>query len=149
MIDRGDYWQCAALDPQGAPTPGAARPASTASWPPTSQPSPGSPTGSTPCARGTTSSSSTSTWTGCAAGTAPGLLCIGDAAHAMSPVFGIGVNLAVQDAVAAARHLVEPLSRGTVGLRDVRGGAAPPPAHHGRHPGAATGGPRPLHRPGC
>ncbi|OYP19783.1 MULTISPECIES: FAD-dependent oxidoreductase [Streptomyces] len=51
----------------------------------------------------------------------PGLLCIGDAAHAMSPVFGIGVNLAVQDAVAAARHLVEPLSRGTVGLRDVRG----------------------------
>ncbi|MGV9759018.1 FAD-dependent oxidoreductase [Streptomyces tricolor] len=51
----------------------------------------------------------------------PGLLCIGDAAHAMSPVFGIGVNLAVQDAVAAARHLVEPLRRGTVGLRDVRG----------------------------
>ncbi|MFH9983731.1 FAD-dependent oxidoreductase [Streptomyces sp. NPDC017179] len=50
----------------------------------------------------------------------PGLLCIGDAAHAMSPVFGIGINLAVQDAVAAARHLVEPLRRGTVGLRDVR-----------------------------
>nr|WP_313878796.1 FAD-dependent oxidoreductase [Streptomyces sp. FIT100] len=40
----------------------------------------------------------------------PGLLCIGDAAHAMSPVFGIGINLAVQDAVAAARHLVGPLS---------------------------------------
>ncbi|WP_079000802.1 FAD-dependent oxidoreductase [Streptomyces sp. AS58] len=39
----------------------------------------------------------------------PGLLCIGDAAHAMSPVFGIGINLAVQDAVAAARHLVGPL----------------------------------------
>ncbi|MFF8431321.1 FAD-dependent oxidoreductase [Streptomyces sp. NPDC016566] len=51
----------------------------------------------------------------------PGLLCIGDAAHAMSPVFGIGINLAVQDAVAAARHLVEPLRNGTVGLRDVRG----------------------------
>ncbi|WP_055489083.1 FAD-dependent oxidoreductase [Streptomyces sp. TP-A0356] len=51
----------------------------------------------------------------------PGLLCIGDAAHAMSPVFGIGINLAVQDAVAAARHLVEPLRRGAVGLRDVRG----------------------------
>ncbi|MFJ6562211.1 FAD-dependent oxidoreductase [Streptomyces sp. NPDC091412] len=50
----------------------------------------------------------------------PGLLCIGDAAHAMSPVFGIGINLAVEDAVAAARHLVEPLRRGTVGLRDVR-----------------------------
>ncbi|MFI0714532.1 FAD-dependent oxidoreductase [Streptomyces inhibens] len=51
----------------------------------------------------------------------PGLLCIGDAAHAMSPVFGIGINLAVEDAVAAARYLVEPLLRGAVGLRDVRG----------------------------
>ena len=35
----------------------------------------------------------------------PGLLCIGDAAHAMSPVGGIGINLAIQDAVAAARIL--------------------------------------------
>ncbi|MBW5485456.1 FAD-dependent oxidoreductase [Streptomyces bambusae] len=50
----------------------------------------------------------------------PGLLCIGDAAHAMSPVFGIGINLAVQDAVAAARYLVGPLREGAVGLRDVR-----------------------------
>jgi 2-polyprenyl-6-methoxyphenol hydroxylase-like FAD-dependent oxidoreductase len=50
----------------------------------------------------------------------PGLLCIGDAAHAMSPVFGIGINLAVEDAVATARYLVEPLRRGTVGLWDVR-----------------------------
>ncbi|MFD3456134.1 FAD-dependent oxidoreductase [Streptomyces sp. NPDC058691] len=50
----------------------------------------------------------------------PGLLCIGDAAHAMSPVFGIGINLAVEDAVASARHLVEPLRRGSVGLRDMR-----------------------------
>ncbi|MGW7365508.1 FAD-dependent oxidoreductase [Streptomyces sp. NPDC054841] len=50
----------------------------------------------------------------------PGLLCIGDAAHAMSPVFGIGINLAVEDAVAAARYLVEPLREGAVGLRDVR-----------------------------
>jgi len=39
----------------------------------------------------------------------PGLLCIGDAAHAMSPVGGVGVNLAVQDAVAAANILAEPL----------------------------------------
>jgi 2-polyprenyl-6-methoxyphenol hydroxylase-like FAD-dependent oxidoreductase len=51
----------------------------------------------------------------------PGLLCIGDAAHAMSPVFGIGINLAVEDAVAAARYLVEPLRRGAVGVKDVRG----------------------------
>lgn len=39
----------------------------------------------------------------------PGLLCIGDAAHAMSPVGGIGINLAIQDAVAAANILAKPL----------------------------------------
>jgi len=44
---------------------------------------------------------------------APGVLCIGDAAHAMSPVGGVGINLAVQDAVAAARILANPLRRGT------------------------------------
>jgi len=44
----------------------------------------------------------------------PGLLCIGDAAHAMSPIGGIGINLAVQDAVAAANILSGPLMRGAV-----------------------------------
>jgi 2-polyprenyl-6-methoxyphenol hydroxylase-like FAD-dependent oxidoreductase len=44
----------------------------------------------------------------------PGVLCIGDAAHAMSPVGGVGVNLAVQDAVAAANVLAEPLRQNTV-----------------------------------
>ncbi|HXV84679.1 MAG TPA: FAD-dependent oxidoreductase [Candidatus Binatia bacterium] len=39
----------------------------------------------------------------------PGLLCIGDAAHAMSPIGGVGINLAIQDAVAAANTLAEPL----------------------------------------
>lgn len=39
----------------------------------------------------------------------PGLLCIGDAAHAMSPAGGVGINLAIQDAVAAARILTPPL----------------------------------------
>ncbi len=42
----------------------------------------------------------------------PGLLCIGDAAHAMSPVFGVGINLAIQDAVAAANLLARPLGTG-------------------------------------
>ena len=42
----------------------------------------------------------------------PGLLAIGDAAHAMSPVGGVGINLAIQDAVAAANILAEPLARG-------------------------------------
>lgn len=46
---------------------------------------------------------------------APGLLCIGDAAHAMSPAFGVGINYAVQDAVAAARLLAGPLGDGTLG----------------------------------
>jgi len=44
----------------------------------------------------------------------PGLLCIGDAAHAMSPIGGVGINLAVQDAVAAANILAQPLRHGTV-----------------------------------
>jgi len=44
----------------------------------------------------------------------PGLLCIGDAAHAMSPVGGVGINLAIQDAVAAARILAGPLAWGNV-----------------------------------
>jgi 2-polyprenyl-6-methoxyphenol hydroxylase-like FAD-dependent oxidoreductase len=44
--------------------------------------------------------------------TLPGLLCIGDAAHAMSPVGGVGVNLAVQDAVAAANLLAAKLAEG-------------------------------------
>jgi 2-polyprenyl-6-methoxyphenol hydroxylase-like FAD-dependent oxidoreductase len=44
----------------------------------------------------------------------PGLLCIGDAAHAMSPIGGVGVNLAVQDAVGAANILWQPLKAGTL-----------------------------------
>ncbi len=48
----------------------------------------------------------------------PGLLCIGDAAHAMSPVGGVGINLAIQDAVAAANILEGPLREGTVSADD-------------------------------
>jgi 2-polyprenyl-6-methoxyphenol hydroxylase-like FAD-dependent oxidoreductase len=50
----------------------------------------------------------------------PGLLCIGDAAHAMSPVGGVGINLAIQDAVAASNALSGPLRRGSVKLRHLR-----------------------------
>ncbi|MDQ0376821.1 FAD-dependent oxidoreductase [Amycolatopsis thermophila] len=48
-----------------------------------------------------------------------GVLCIGDAAHAMSPIGGVGINLAVQDAVATARLLAEPLRRGRVTGREL------------------------------
>jgi 2-polyprenyl-6-methoxyphenol hydroxylase-like FAD-dependent oxidoreductase len=49
----------------------------------------------------------------------PGLLCIGDAAHAMSPVGGVGINLAIQDAVATANMLAEPLRAGPVAEADL------------------------------
>jgi 2-polyprenyl-6-methoxyphenol hydroxylase-like FAD-dependent oxidoreductase len=48
-----------------------------------------------------------------------GLLCIGDAAHAMSPIGGVGINLAVQDAVAAATLLAAPLRRGRPTMADL------------------------------
>jgi 2-polyprenyl-6-methoxyphenol hydroxylase-like FAD-dependent oxidoreductase len=119
MIDRGDYWQCAALIPKG--TDAERRAAG--------------------LERFMADFSAAVPWLGDRVHTLrswdevkmldvrldrlrrwhrPGLLCIGDAAHAMSPVFGIGINLAVEDAVATARYLVEPLRRGTVGLGDVR-----------------------------
>jgi 2-polyprenyl-6-methoxyphenol hydroxylase-like FAD-dependent oxidoreductase len=49
----------------------------------------------------------------------PGLLCIGDAAHAMSPAGGVGINLAIADAVAAARILAEPLRQGRLTEQDL------------------------------
>ena len=59
----------------------------------------------------------------------PGLLCIGDAAHAMSPIGGVGINLAIQDAVAAANILAVPLREGRVtadALRSVQARRALP-----------------------
>jgi 2-polyprenyl-6-methoxyphenol hydroxylase-like FAD-dependent oxidoreductase len=50
----------------------------------------------------------------------PGLLCIGDAAHAMSPVGGVGINLAIQDAVASANILAEPLRAGALTTDDLK-----------------------------
>jgi len=50
----------------------------------------------------------------------PGLICIGDSAHAMSPIGGVGINLAVQDAVAAANRLAAPLKLGIVSGDDLR-----------------------------
>jgi 2-polyprenyl-6-methoxyphenol hydroxylase-like FAD-dependent oxidoreductase len=50
----------------------------------------------------------------------PGLLCIGDSAHAMSPIGGVGINLAIQDAVAAANVLFQPLRQRRVALNHLR-----------------------------
>jgi len=50
----------------------------------------------------------------------PGLLCIGDAAHAMSPIGGVGINLAIQDAVATANILGPLLRQGSVSERDLQ-----------------------------
>jgi 2-polyprenyl-6-methoxyphenol hydroxylase-like FAD-dependent oxidoreductase len=50
----------------------------------------------------------------------PGLICIGDAAHAMSPIGGVGVNMAVQDAVAAANRLAKPLAMGKMTDADLQ-----------------------------
>jgi len=49
----------------------------------------------------------------------PGFLCIGDAAHAMSPIGGVGINLAIQDAVAAANALATPLRRGALSDKEL------------------------------
>ncbi|MFF2050710.1 FAD-dependent oxidoreductase [Leifsonia sp. NPDC058194] len=86
-----------------------------------------------------------------------GFLAIGDAAHAMSPAFGVGVNYAVQDAVAAANALVAPLRVGEVDLRvldGIQGRRLPPvatmqriqlAAHRGiARPGGPEGLPDPL-----
>ena len=119
MIARGDYWQCALLIPKG--TDAAVR------------------------ARGIAALHESllglSPWLGDRVGeladwdqvkllsvtvdrlrewARPGLLCIGDAAHAMSPIGGVGINLAVQDAVAAARLLAAPLREHRLELADLQ-----------------------------
>ncbi|MCC6948571.1 MAG: FAD-dependent oxidoreductase [Bradyrhizobiaceae bacterium] len=50
----------------------------------------------------------------------PGFICIGDAAHAMSPIGGVGINLAIQDAVAAANMLAAPLREGRLTVQHLR-----------------------------
>ena len=71
-----------------------------------------SPAWSRRCRTGIRSKFCRCRWTGWRRWWRPGLLAIGDAAHAMSPVGGVGINLAVQDAVAAANILAGPLAAG-------------------------------------
>ena len=110
MIDRGDYWQCAFVIPKGAAQAyqargiGAIREEVAAAAP--AELDVAELDEITDLHLLSVKLDRLTTWH------QPGLLAIGDAAHAMSPIGGIGINLAVQDAVAAANILAGPLARG-------------------------------------
>ena len=111
MIDRGDYWQCAYVFPKGTAaavrdTGLAAFRADIARTAPVLAPLVDQITDWDPVKLLTVELDRLTRWH------RPGLLAIGDAAHAMSPVGGIGINLAIQDAVAAANALTGPMCRG-------------------------------------
>jgi 2-polyprenyl-6-methoxyphenol hydroxylase-like FAD-dependent oxidoreductase len=110
-IDRGDYWQCAYVVPKGAAA--AVEKSGIAAF--RTDISRAAPELASSIASLTTwdqvkllsvSLDRLDQWS------RPGFLAIGDAAHAMSPVGGVGINLAVQDAVAAANILAAPLASG-------------------------------------
>ncbi|HWI75554.1 MAG TPA: FAD-dependent oxidoreductase [Sphingomicrobium sp.] len=109
LIDRGDYWQCALVIPKGAAEKlkaqgiGPIRDAVHAAAPDVDL---GELDEVEDLKLLSVALDRLTTWS------RPGLLAIGDAAHAMSPIGGIGINLAIQDAVAAANALAGPLSRG-------------------------------------
>ncbi len=110
MIDRGDYWQCAFLIPKGAAEAYQARGIEAIR----EEVAAAAPADLdlaeldeiTDLHLLTVKLDRLTCWQ------RPGLLAIGDAAHAMSPIGGIGINLAVQDAVAAANFLAGPLALG-------------------------------------
>lgn len=109
MIDRGDYWQCAFLIPKGASEAYKARGIEAireevAIAAPELDTSELDEIGDLKLL--SVALDRLIQWS------RPGLLAIGDAAHAMSPIGGIGINLAIQDAVAAANILAAPLARG-------------------------------------
>lgn len=111
QIDRGDYWQCAYVVPKGAAEDMRAKGIDAfrtdlARSAPELAPVVGTLTDWDQLKLLTVTLDRLEQWW------RPGLLVIGDAAHAMSPVGGVGINLAVQDAVAAANILAGPLAAG-------------------------------------
>jgi 2-polyprenyl-6-methoxyphenol hydroxylase-like FAD-dependent oxidoreductase len=109
MIDRGDYWQCAFLIPKGAADAYQAR-GIEAVRQEVAQTAPGLDIRELDDISDlkllSVALDRLTCWH------RPGLLAIGDAAHAMSPIGGVGINLAIQDAVAAANFLAGPLAAG-------------------------------------
>ena len=73
----------------------------------------------------------------------PGLLCIGDAAHAMSPAGGVGINLAIQDAVATANRLAAPLCERNVTKADLAAVQKQARVSHAPYPGGPISGSSP------
>ena len=119
MIDRGDYWQCAFVIPKGGVADVRARGldafrAEVARVAPFLRDRVGEIADWDHVKLLTVAVNRVREWY------RPGLLCIGDAAHAMSPIGGIGINLAVQDAVAAGNILAQPLRRGPVEVDRLR-----------------------------
>jgi 2-polyprenyl-6-methoxyphenol hydroxylase-like FAD-dependent oxidoreductase len=110
MIDRGDYWQCAFLIPKGAAAQYQARGIDAIRGEVAAAAPPGLDLAELDDISDlhllTVKLDRLTCWQ------RPGLLAIGDAAHAMSPIGGIGINLAVQDAVAAANYLAGQLAKG-------------------------------------
>ena len=110
MIDRGDYWQCAFLIPKGAAEAYQARGIDSIREEVASAAPPDLDLADLDEISDlhllSVKLDRLPTWH------MPGLLAIGDAAHAMSPIGGVGINLAIQDAVAAANVLAGPLAKG-------------------------------------
>ncbi|MDB6087401.1 MAG: hypothetical protein JWN85_185 [Gammaproteobacteria bacterium] len=118
-LDRGDYWQCAYVIPKGAAESVKARglPAfleDVSRTSPALKPRLSDVKSWDDVQLLTVAIDRLKCWS------APGLLCIGDAAHAMSPVGGVGINLAIQDAVATANLLGEKLRLGRLTDADVQ-----------------------------
>jgi 2-polyprenyl-6-methoxyphenol hydroxylase-like FAD-dependent oxidoreductase len=111
LIDRADYWQCAYVFPKGSAEAVRARGIEAfrdevAGLAPMLAGAIGAVAGWDDVRLLSVSLDRLDHWS------RPGLLAIGDAAHAMSPIGGVGINVAVQDAVAAANGLAAPMARG-------------------------------------
>jgi 2-polyprenyl-6-methoxyphenol hydroxylase-like FAD-dependent oxidoreductase len=118
MLDRGDYWQCAYVIPKGGADKVRAEGiekvrATIGRLVPTFAGRLGELTTMDDLKLLTVGVDRLETWW------KPGVLCIGDAAHTMSPIGGVGINIAIQDAVAAANLLAAPLREGRLGDSDL------------------------------